>query len=565
MSDHKDVMMAMRALRNVLKGNSESLRLVQNLAVGLQIEICIEDVEGKVLLGHKKDLASAFSLDDSGLKYGSLYASGAHGALLVEMVSVLVKKELEKKKIGTEVLGLYREINMIYNFSEMISEKIDDTSIAHTALQEASQIINATHGVFLVYEPEQDLVIEMAAIGHNPNRDHNITDQSGLLKELIMKGTAAIVPMARIKANPALGHLKTVMYAPLKVKHRTLGMIILGHVEEVDFTAAELKLLTTIALQSAAAIESAQLYQKGLKEAHDREEAIKKIHEVSQKFVPQEFIKSLGKDKLTEVALGDQVEREVTVMFTDIRGFTTLSERLAPKDNFLFINSFNKRMGPIIRKNEGFIMQYLGDGFMAIFPKGSQSALQASVEMHLALTEYNKERMAKNRFPVHIGIGMQNGKLIMGITGDVERMDAAIISDTVNTASRIEGLSKHYGTSILLTDLCKNNLSQPEAFDFRYLGPVQVQGKQNALDLYECINGDHVALREHKLNTLHTFQQGMELYFKKEFAMAAVTFQQIVKMNQEDHTAKLFLNRAAHLITQEIGDDWKGVESISKK
>ncbi len=558
-------MVPLRGLRTVLKRNSDTLALVENIADSLKAEICIEDLEGKVLFGSTFESGNKFDLNDSEMTYGTLFASNPNGALIAALISILVKKELEKKKIGSEVLGLYREINMIYNFSEMISEKIDDTSIAMTALQEASQIINATHGVFLVYEPEEDRVVEMAAIGENPNRDYNINDQSGLLKELIMRGTAAIVPMARIKSNPALSHLKTVMYAPLKVKHRTLGMIILGHEEEVDFTAAELKLLTTIAFQSAAAIESAQLYQKGLKEARDREEAIKKIHEVSQKFVPQEFIKSLGKNKLTEVALGDQVEREVTVMFTDIRGFTTISERLAPKENFLFINSFNKRMGPIIRKNEGFIMQYLGDGFMAIFPKGSQNALQAAVDMHLALDEYNQERIAKNRLPVHIGIGMQNGKLIMGITGDVERMDAAIISDTVNTASRIEGLSKHYGTSILLTDLCKKNLSRPEAFDFRYLGPVQVQGKQKALDLYECINGDHAALREHKLNTLSTFQQGMELYFKKEFAMAAVTFQQIVKMNQEDHTAKLFLNRSAHLITQEIGDDWKGVESISKK
>ncbi len=558
-------MVPLRGLRTVLKRNSDTLALVENIADSLKAEICIEDLEGKVLFGSKIRSEHKFDLNDSEMTYGTLFATNPSGALIAALISILVKKELEKKKIGSEVLGLYREINMIYNFSEMISEKIDDTSIAMTALQEASQIINATHGVFLVYEPEEERVVEMAAIGENPNRDYNINDQSGLLKDLIMRGTAAIVPMARIKANPALSHLKTVMYAPLKVKHRTLGMIILGHEEEVDFTAAELKLLTTIAFQSAAAIESAQLYQKGLKEARDREEAIKKIHEVSQKFVPQEFIKSLGKNKLTEVALGDQVEREVTVMFTDIRGFTTISERLAPKENFLFINSFNKRMGPIIRKNEGFIMQYLGDGFMAIFPKGSQNALQASVEMHLSLAEYNEERLEKNRLPVHIGIGMQNGKLIMGITGDVERMDAAIISDTVNTASRIEGLSKHYGTSILLTDLCKNNLSRPEVFDFRYLGPVQVQGKQKALDLYECINGDHVTLREHKLNTLHTFQQGMELYFKKEFAMAAVTFQQIVKMNPEDHTAKLFLNRSAHLITQEIGDDWKGVESISKK
>ena len=104
-----------------------------------------------------------------------------------------------------------------------------------------------------------------------------------------------------------------------------------------------------------------------------------------------------------------------------------------------------------------------------------------------------------------------------------------------------------------------------EEFDFRYLGPVKVIGKQEPIDLYECINGDSPTLLKHKLNTLETFDKGMELYFNKEFAMAAVTFQTIFKQNREDLTAKLFLNRAAHLITQEIEDDWKGVQSMTTK
>jgi class 3 adenylate cyclase len=454
---------------------------------------------------------------------------------------------------------------MIYDFSEMLAEKIDAPSIAEMTLTEASQIIDSTHGLFLVYDMDTDQVVELSSFGEDPNRDKNILRQNQVLKELIARGTSSIVPAERIAANPALRHLKAMMYAPLKVKNKTMGMVILGHSEEREFTAGELKLLTTISLQAAVAIESAQLYQKGLKEAQEREEAIKSIHEVSQKFVPTEFIRSLGKDRLTEVSLGDLAEKEVSVLFVDIRGFTALSEKLSPRDNFLFINSFNKKMGPIIRENKGFIMQYLGDGFMALFPGGSQQALRASVQMHVALEEYNLERIAKGRSPVKIGIGMQNGDLIMGITGDVERLDAAIISDTVNTASRIEGLSKHFGTSILITGRCKEKLTHPDEFDFRYLGPVQVIGKQKSISLYECINGDSPALLKHKLETLNTFNKGMELYFNKEFAMAAVTFQEILKQNRDDLTAKLFLNRAAHLITQEIGDDWKGVQSVTSK
>ena len=555
-----------RVLKSLLKKNPDVVFLLDNLSKQLTLNICIIGFDLKLLYGEETKHENLFELkNDLNEVYGTVYSNKKQGKLLVDLLKVLVNKELEKKRIGNEVLGLYREINMIYDFSEKVSEKIDEKSIAELALKEASQIIDATHGVFLIYDSDEDKVVALSAFGESPNRVQNIKNQNDFLKELIIRGTSSIVPLERIKKNPAMQHLKAVMYAPLKVKHRTLGVVILGHDQEKEFTAAELKLLTTIALQSAGAIESANLYQKGLKEAKEREEAIKIIHEVSQKFVPNEFIKSLGKDKLTEVALGDLVEKDVTVMFIDIRGFTAISESLNPKENFLFINSFNKRMGPIIRKNDGFIMQYLGDGFMALFPGGPQNALQASVEMLSELKILNKEQTAKSHIPIKVGIGMQNGNLIMGITGDIKRLDAAIISDTVNTASRIEGLSKHFGTSILLTGQCIKKLTNPENFDFRYLGQVQVVGKQKPIAIYECINGDNVNLFTHKLETLDTFNEAMKLYFEKEFAMAAVTFQQIVKLNRNDHTAKLFLNRSAHLITQDIGDDWKGVESITTK
>ena len=547
MTGQTDSKYYLKALKNILKKGHVSQKVFSDIAAKLGLNFGVIGYDENLLFGTVDEGFQSFDLSLDEIMYGRLLASDDNGRLLASMLMVLVEKELAKKKIGNEVLGLYREINMIYSFSEQISEKIDEKSIAEMALGEASQIINSTHGLFLIYEPKQNEVVELASFGLNPDREKNIHKLNILLKELISRGTSAIVPSDRILNNPALSHLKTIMYAPLKVKHRTLGMVMLGHSEEKEFTAAELKLLTTISLQSASALETAHLYQKGLQEAKEREEAIRSIHEVSQKFVPHEFIKFLGKDKLTEVSLGDLVEKEVTVLFADIREFTTISENLNPEDNFLFINSFNKRMGPIVRKNGGFIMQYLGDGFMALFPNGSQTALRASVEMHSELRIFNEERAVKDRFPVKLGIGMQNGNLIMGITGDVERLDAAIISDTVNTASRIEGLSKHYGSSILLTDNCKNNLTHPEEFDFRYLGPVQVKGKQKPIDLYECINGDSRQLLKHKLATLKTFEEGMKQYFMKEFAMAAVTFQQIVKKERNDSAAKLFLNNISNI------------------
>ncbi len=561
----KTTSLLVKSLKHVLQKDIASMSLIKSVALSEGVDFFVADSKENVLWGEESGFQFQRELTHESIVFGVFKSKSDKGKYISDLIKLLVQKEFEKKKIGKEVLNLYREINMIYGLSEMISEKIDTKSIAEIALQESSQIIGSTHGLFLMYEPDEDKVFELASFGDNPDSEKNIVEQNEVLKNLILKGSSAIVPQERIKDNVSLQHLKAVMYAPLKVKHRTLGMVILGNKEKKEFTAAELKLLTTITLQSAAAIESAHLYQKGLKEARDREEAIRRIHEVSQKFVPSEFIKSLGKQNITEVVLGDLVEKEVTVVFADIREFTTISEGMNPEENFLFVNAFNNRMGPIIRKNNGFILQYLGDGFMALFPKGSQYAIRASVEMHKALQDYNKNRVAKKRLPIKVGMGMQNGKLIMGITGDIERLDAAIISDTVNTAARIEGLSKHYGTSILLTQECKDKLTDPEEFDFRYLGPVQVKGKQKPIELYECINGDELSLLNHKLMTLPTFDHAMNLYFKKEFAMAAVTFQQIFKMNISDKTAKLFLNKSAHLITQEINDSWKGVETMTTK
>jgi len=562
--DLKPIKYYSRILKNILK-DPKNNDLLESLGQHMDLKFSISSVDGGILWGGDNSSERLFELRDHDVFFAEVKADKEQGQVIANLIMALVRKDLEKKKIGNEVLGLYREINMIYGFSERLSETIEQASIAEMALTEASQIIDSSHGLFLIYDTDLDLVRLLSSFGEDQDRDKNIESQNLILKELIKRGTSSIVEHERIKANPALKHLNSVMYAPLKVKNNTLGMVILGHSETKDFTAAELKLLTTIALQSAVAIESSQLYQKGLRAAKEREEAITAIHKVSQKFVPNEFIKSLGKDRITEVSLGDLVEKEVTVMFVDIRDFTTISENLNPKDNFLFINSFNKRMGPIIRKNDAFIMQYLGDGFMALFPNGAQHALRAAVEMNKELEIFNQERKVKNRLPIKIGIGMQNGNLIMGITGDIDRLDAAIISDTVNTASRIEGLSKHFGTNILITQDCIDNLTQPEEFNFRFLGPVRVKGKQKPIELYECINGDEQVLQRHKLSTLGTFDEGMRLYFNKEFAMAAVTFQQIVKQNPQDHTARLLLNRSAHLITKEIGDDWKGVESMTSK
>ncbi len=211
----------------------------------------------------------------------------------------------------------------------------------------------------------------------------------------------------------------------------------------------------------------------------------KRINKAVSRFVPNAFLNALGKSDITEIKLGDTVQKEVTVFFSDIRNYTTLSEQMTPKENFRFVNAYNGRMGPVIQKYNGFVNQYLGDGIMAIFPNSTTDALKAAIDMQKALQRYNQQRVKNGKTILKVGMGMHNGPLIMGITGDENRLDAATISDSVNSASRIENLTKHYGASILLSDASLKELDNPSAFHFRYLGEVQVKGKLKAIKIYE--------------------------------------------------------------------------------
>lgn len=289
------------------------------------------------------------------------------------------------------------------------------------------------------------------------------------------------------------------------------------------------------------------------------------IFNVAGRFVPNEFLYTLKRERLTEVVLGDYTEREVTVLFTDIRDYTTLAEKMTPEDNFKFVNAFHGRMGPIVKKHRGFVNQYLGDAIMAIFLDGPESALSAAVDIHERLSEYNEKREADGRDPIQIGIGLHTGSLIMGIIGDEDRMDAATIADTVNTASRIESLTKYYGTQILLSEDSVAKLDNKDNFHLRYLGKVQVKGKKEPVGLYECFDGDEPSSTDLKARTLEDFEQGLDQFYQREFPEAAGRFQAVLQTNPEDRPAQLFLAKANDYITSGVPEDWDGVEVMTFK
>ena len=161
------------------------------------------------------------------------------------------------------------------------------------------------------------------------------------------------------------------------------------------------------------------------------------------KFVPEKFREYLGKNKLTDLSLGDASNRELTVLFTDIRSFSINSEMMTAKENFAFANTIYGKAGPVIREHNGFIDKYIGDAVMALF-ENADDAVAAGIDLYRTIVHDPETARELKVSDINIGIGIHTGMAMIGIVGESERLSGTVISDTVNLSSRLESLTKQY-------------------------------------------------------------------------------------------------------------------------
>ncbi|MEM7509929.1 MAG: response regulator [Bacteroidota bacterium] len=292
---------------------------------------------------------------------------------------------------------------------------------------------------------------------------------------------------------------------------------------------------------------------------------LRHINTAYGKFVPREFLTSLGHESILDARLGDGVEKEFTVFFSDIRSYTTLSEQMTPKENFDFLNAYLGRVGPIIKKKYGFVNQYFGDGIMALFPRKSSDAVHTAISIQKTLDKYNEDRLAKNRIPVYVGIGLHTGPLMMGIIGDSMRMDAAVVSDTVNTASRMEGLTKHYHSRIIISEDTYKGMEDKQSVNCRFLGNVIVKGRKGVLGIYDVFDGDREDIAQQKKESLKTFEKAVEAYYLRNFKEAKEAFQEVLGIFPTDQNSINYIRKIDDLLKNPLPDDWDGVERFVSK
>lgn len=274
------------------------------------------------------------------------------------------------------------------------------------------------------------------------------------------------------------------------------------------------------------------------------------------RFVPQKFIKFLGKDSIADVQLGDQVKQEMSILFSSIRSFNVFSENLTPEESFNLINSFLKRIGPIIRNNGGFIEQYLGPGVIALFPGEPGDALRAAVEMRRELEIYNGYRRNSGYEPLDIGIGIHKGPLMFGIIGEEQRLQGAVVSDAVDLAAAIEKSTQRFGASILITEKLLTGL--PEQYQYRFLGLVRVESKEEPVYLYDLFEGDVEIVRKIKQETKDLFEEGIMLYQDGRFYDARSRFVEVIKQNYRDEAAKIYFFLCDEYFKKGAPEKWGG-------
>ena len=276
------------------------------------------------------------------------------------------------------------------------------------------------------------------------------------------------------------------------------------------------------------------------------------------KFVPEKFRELLGKEKFTDLALGDARSRDLTVLFFDIRSFSINSETMTAKENFEFVNTIYGKAGPVIREHNGFVDKYIGDAVMALF-ENADNAVHCGIELYrkIVLDKSTAEEIGIG--DVSIGIGVHSGMTRIGIVGESERLSGTVISDTVNLSSRLESLTKQYHTAMLITKDTVDRMTDPDALKMRYLGEVQVAGVNEVKAVYEVLDCLPDEEGEKRFGNAAEFREAVRLFHLSRREEAIRILSDLSKDGRNDSISDMYLAYIGQLPEDETGNVFRFV------
>jgi class 3 adenylate cyclase len=333
---------------------------------------------------------------------------------------------------------------------------------------------------------------------------------------------------------------KSIFVHPILKGTNLIGIIYLENNSiEGTFNINRKIVLGHISSQLAISYENATLYD----EVHT-------LNKSYERFLPKEFLNQLGKGDVTKIKKGDATTKKMSILFCDIRGFTNLTEKMNSEESFSFVNELLSHLAPIISKNNGFIDKFLGDCIMALFPYQVDDSVKCGLEMIDALENYNKIHRNGN-LPVKMGIGVNYGDVMIGTLGAEDRLDGTVISDTVNTASRVESLTKTLGATFVVTKEVIENLSNKK-YPNRCIGKFLLKGKEIPMTLYQMLDSSQIG-------DVNDFHLGLMEFSSQNFSKAKRIFEKISGNSSKylQHICELYEGYS-------FPEDWSGEIKIDK-
>ncbi len=292
----------------------------------------------------------------------------------------------------------------------------------------------------------------------------------------------------------------------------------------------------------------------------------KRVRNTMSRYMAKEVV-----DRL--LASGDEMlkgsSHVATVLFSDIRQFTTLTEAMSPQQTVAMLNEYFTEMVEVVLSHGGMLDKYIGDALMAIFGApvedvaDADRALRVATEMIRALEQLNARRAGEGLAAIDIGVGLATGEVLAGSVGSVKRMEYTVIGDTVNLAARLESANKHYGTKVLVSGPTVEALTTPAIL--RRIDVLQVKGKSKPTQLYELLshNTEHTFPSMRRVITL--YEGGFERYQRRDWAGAIASFTEALELAPRDKPSRVFLDRCRYYARHPPADDWNGVWIMEEK
>ncbi|NCG21318.1 MAG: AAA family ATPase [Rhodobacterales bacterium] len=473
-------------------------------------------------------------------------ASNANGISSVTYGSSISTQQIDLEPILEIVRSVAQEIKI-----DMLATKVAELALLHAG---------ARVGVLLVREgrnfvPQARVAINQAGevtATHTADASipTSVVDYVSRTQQPLIVDDASSHALFAKDAHVRSENSLSILVTPLMHHGEIVGQVVLENNKGRGvFTSVHAQILETIAGQAVVSLINARQYEAQRLQA-----------EAFSRFVPRQFLEHLGVEKIEEARLGHGIERSVSILFSDLRGFTELSESMSPEDNFAFINGYLARMTSAIQVNGGFVDAYIGDAIMALFVDNPDGAVRAGIAMQKALEAYNIDRVKAGRASLNMGIGVHTGDVLLGIIGSPDRIQANVTGDAVNAASRLEGLTKPYQTPFLISERTRSGLADPTTFRMRSIGKVKVEGRKSIIEVHEILDARNDADRDALQTTAVAFGEALEAFMNREFKRAKKGFEQCAKVAQADHLATIYAERATRNAADGVPEDWEGVD-----